>query len=200
MIFGNSNVMKFGSIQISQSSGNTIPRFEWCLFFSSVLSRAFRTNIIEDGLLNFQMYPGIFPLGFFWLFFFLFENISLKSTVIATKSSAISIRKSVTVVSKVILKFFLEFHLRRCIRNFCFFAIVLIHFPSNFKSYTIIFFKDMIIVDYKVVKVIRCAHHLDRNIIIVIIRIVQIYIQTFISNSAKLKLYLLCSCLIIFST
>ena len=146
------------------------------------------------------MYPGIFPLGFFWLFFFFFENISLKTAIIATKSSAISIRKSVTVVPKVILKFFLEFHLRRCVWNFCFFTIVLIHFPSSFKSYTIIFFKDMIIVDYKVVKVVRRTHHLDRNIIIIIIRVVQIYIQTFISNSTKFKLYLLCSCLIIFST
>ena len=92
---------------------------------------------------------------------------------------------------KIVLKLLFEDPLRIWVRNFGLIAICLIHLPGRLQTCPVFFLENIIGIQNKVVEVVGCAEHRDRNIVVIRRRVCQIYIPTMSSNSTELKFNLL---------
>ena len=95
------------------------------------------------------------------------------------------------VVAEVVLQLLLKGTLAERICYFGLLVIGLIHFPGGLEGSPVLPLEHMVRVDDEVVEVIGGPQHGNRNIIVVVARVVQIYFLTVVSDRSKLELDLL---------
>ena len=155
-----------------------------------VLCRIICTHGIEYGFRAFELKQVGLCLCFLSNGLIL-EFLRPKSAVIASHTGTVRKVEPFFILVEVVFKLLLEYALRKWIPHLGLFAIGVIHGPCCFECRPILFFEDVIGVDNKVIKVVRCSQHGDRNIIVVLSGVVQINLLTVIGDGSEFKTDLL---------
>ena len=66
-------------------------------------------------------------------------------------------------------------------------TIVLIHLVSNFQRCRVCFAEYGIRVTYEVIEIVGCAHHIDRDVVVIELGVFEVNITAVTGNTAKLK-------------
>ena len=179
--------MDFRRIDIRQDRRYVFPFLCWSFLCASILCRTICAFLIKYrlGIVEFDQLRFVYFLSFR---FTGVKHFRTETAVNITNDRAIDL--CIEIV-EIVFEFFLKQSLRERIRNFSILAVSTIHLPRCLQSCPIVFRKDMIRIDHKIVEVVRRAHHHCRNIIIVSARITQIYFLAIICNGTKFETNLL---------
>ena len=197
MILWNFDIVKLRCVQVGEFCLDVLPFFRWRLLCITILSRTIRAFFIKYRFRRIELDQFWFTSLFFLTCFGL-EFIGPKPTVITTNFRPIFGIKIIGIIPKIVLQFFFEALLRKWIRNLCIFTVGFIHLPCGFQCCSIFLQENMVRINHEVVEIIGRAHHRQGNIIVIPIRVTQIYLSTTICNRAKFKTYLLHKCFILF--
>ena len=188
--------MDFRRIDIGQDRRYVLPFLCRSFLCTSILCRTICAFLIKYrlGIVEFDQLQFVYFLSFR---FTGVKHFRTETAVNITNDRAIDF--CIEIV-EIVFKFFLKQSLREWVRNFSILAVRTIHLPRCLQSRPIVFRKDMIRIDHKIVEVVRRTHHHCRNIIIVSARVTQIYFLAIICNGAKFETNLLSNGSVLFCT
>ena len=126
-----------------------------------------------------------------FLYSLLFKFFCSEPNVITSNTGSIIQIEPFLKIMKIVFKFLFKYPLRERESNLGIVTVSFVHLPCSFQSCPVFFLKYMVRIDDKVVKIIRCSKHRDRNIIVITTGIAQIYFLAMISDSSQLEFYLL---------
>ena len=187
VILRNFHIMDPCCVQIRKPCLHIVPPFGRCFLCIGILCRAVRAIIIKNRLLLLHNEPSRCLLVRLIIQFAFFKFLRPKSGVIRTNPSAIFQAEPITVITEIVLQFFLEYPLRIRKCHLGIITVCLIQFPGGFKSNTIFFLKNMIRVNNEVIEIIGGTEHIHWNIIIIDSRIAQINLLAMIRNGSELE-------------
>ena len=110
-----------------------------------------------------------------------------KPAVIVPNTGAIPHAEPFLILSEVVFQLLLKYHAGNWIGHFCVVAVGLIHFPGRFQRYAVLLLEHMVGVHHEVVEVIGGPHHRDGNIIVIVVRVLQIDLLAVVRNATQLK-------------
>ena len=187
VILGNFHIMDPCRVQIRKLRLYIVPSLGRRFLCIGILCRTVRANIIKNRLLLLHNEPSRGFLVRFVIQFAFFEFLRPKPGVIRTNSGSVFQAEPITVISEIVLQFFLEYPLRVWKCHLGIIAVCLIQFPGGFKSDTIFFLKNMIGVNNEVIEIVGSTEHIHWNIIIIDSRITQINLLAMIRNGSELE-------------
>ena len=188
--------MDFRRIDIRQDRRYVIPFLCRSFLCTSILCRTICAFLIKYRLSVVEFDQ----LRFVYFFSFRFTGVKYFRTETAVDITNDRAIDFCIEIVEIVFKFFLKQSLRERIRNFSILAVRTIHLPRCFQSRPIVFRKDMIRINHKIVEVVRRTHHHCRNIIIISARVTQIYFLAIICNGTKFETNLLSNSSVLFCT
>ncbi len=174
---------------ISQGGLHLGPLLQWSLIGTGILRRAIGKLFVQKRLRAVQR-ENISRLRKFRFFGRHLEFFRQESSVVIPYAGPIVQRRPVVEFSEVALQFLLEEHLRISIGHVGFLIVLLIQLPGRLHRGAVRLFECIIVVKHIVVEAVACAHHAQRDIVVVGVFVRIVNIQTMRRNSAQLKLYL----------
>ena len=188
VVFRELDVVQLAGVQGGQLCPDTLPFVTGRAFSACILGGAVGAVLVKRRSLPLHKVDGgvrgRHRLVLRRLFLKFFRP---KPAVIVPNAGPVPHAEPLLVTPEVVLQLLLKYHAGDGVGHLGVLAVDLIHLPGRLQGHAIVPFEHMIGVHDEVIKVIGGPHHGDGNIIVVVVRVLQIDLLTVIGNAAQLK-------------
>ena len=190
MVLRQFDIVKFCGVEGGQLGGDLFPLSPGRTLVIGILGQAVGAIPVEGrGLALHKVDDGMggFLSHRFFLRSLLLELLRPKPAVIVPNAGAVSQAEPLLVAPEVVLQLLLKYHAGNRVGHLGVIAVGLIHLPGRLQRYPVLLLEHMIGIHHEVVEIIGGPHHGDRNIIVVVVRVLQIHLLAVIGNAAQFK-------------
>ena len=119
----------------------------------------------------------------------LFELFVLETAVVAAHPFSVHIFSPLLIIREVVHEFLSKRSARVRIRHLCLLVVGVVHRPGSFQGNPVLFLENIIGVEHKVVEIIGRAQHTGRNIIVVEMLVLFVYLFAVPCDAAQLEIH-----------